>query len=203
MNVLLCSSNPSLVDRWHQILEKENTIYTASSIREIQEAAATKSVDLFVIHRSLVDRNFLAGLDTAPYLVLTDIPQDEEAVSMLKLGALGYANAYISPPGLIEMVRAGLAGRVWIGRQLMQKIIRGTTATMGNDSVSAAREPLTERESEVAELVRRGLSNLEIAAELDISERTVKAHISALFKKTGTASRLQLALYMNNSSSNR
>ena len=55
---------------------------------------------------------------------------------------------------------------------------------------------LSDREWEVALLVSKGNSNLEIAAELNISERTVKAHISSIFKKTNTESRLQLALYV-------
>jgi DNA-binding NarL/FixJ family response regulator len=131
---------------------------------------------------------------------MADIPMDSEAVNLLRQGASGYANACISPPRLFEAVEAALSGRIWIGRGLMQKIIRGTTAKLERKSDPASMESLTDREKEVALLVRKGLTNLEIAAELDISERTVKAHISAIFKKTGTSSRLQLALLLNTNS---
>lgn len=58
---------------------------------------------------------------------------------------------------------------------------------------------ITERESEVAGLVALGHSNLEIAALLGISERTVKSHLSAIFEKTGTTNRLNLALRVRSS----
>ena len=56
------------------------------------------------------------------------------------------------------------------------------------------RSALTPRESEVAEMAAKGASNQEIAASCGISERTVKAHLSAIFEKLGVVDRLQLAL---------
>ena len=58
-------------------------------------------------------------------------------------------------------------------------------------------ETLTNREREIANLVAQGQSNLEIAANLDIAERTVKAHLSSTYEKTKTGSRLNLALLIN------
>ena len=58
-------------------------------------------------------------------------------------------------------------------------------------------ESLTKREREIANLVAQGQSNLEIAANLDIAERTVKAHLSSIYEKTKTGSRLNLALLIN------
>jgi DNA-binding NarL/FixJ family response regulator len=58
-------------------------------------------------------------------------------------------------------------------------------------------ESLTKREREIADLVAQGQSNLEIAANLDIAERTVKAHLSSIYEKTKTGSRLNLALLIN------
>ena len=59
------------------------------------------------------------------------------------------------------------------------------------------RERLSVREQETAELLARGASNKEIARELDITERTVKAHVSALLEKLGARDRLQLSLIIN------
>ena len=58
-------------------------------------------------------------------------------------------------------------------------------------------EGLTTREKEIANLIAQGQSNLEIAANLDIAERTVKAHLSSIYEKTKTGSRLNLALLIN------
>lgn len=58
-------------------------------------------------------------------------------------------------------------------------------------------ESLTPREHEIADMVAQGQSNLEIACNLNIAERTVKAHLSSIYAKTGTGNRLNLALLLN------
>lgn len=65
------------------------------------------------------------------------------------------------------------------------------------DPVSSS--SLTPREREIARLVGNGASNKVIARELNITDRTVKAHLSAIFQKLGVRDRLQLALYINSS----
>lgn len=198
MNLLLCSANSSVRDRWKQILQNDYQLNEADSVVKLEKMTQNGKIDLIVLHRSLVDLNFIANINSAPFIVFTDVPDDNEAVSVLRSGALGYANAYISETRMSEAIKVVLSGRVWIGRRLMQKIIKGTSATIAKKSDSLGTpENLTARELEVAQLVGNGLSNLEIAADLDISERTVKAHIGAIFKKTQTSSRLQLALFMN------
>jgi DNA-binding NarL/FixJ family response regulator len=68
----------------------------------------------------------------------------------------------------------------------------------GEASVEPELNELTSRELMVAEQIARGATNREIAATLEMSERTVKAHLSAIFKKLGVRDRVQLALAMNN-----
>jgi DNA-binding NarL/FixJ family response regulator len=147
----------------------------------------------------MADLEFLSQLKDSRFFVFSDLPDDNEAYTLLRMGAVGYANTYISPVRLAEAVRAALGGRVWIGQKLMQKIIQGTTRSLVTGSLeSPPGQNLSDREWQVALGVSKGRSNLEIAAELDITERTVKAHIGSIFKKTTTASRLQLALHVKN-----
>jgi two-component system, NarL family, nitrate/nitrite response regulator NarL len=197
MNILLCSTNKSLRDRWKNILERKYPILEAESEQQINSQLNANQVDLLLLHRSMIGLGFISAIEKNTFLIMADVPMDSEAVSLLRQGASGYTNACISAPRLLEAVEAALSGRIWIGRSLMQKIIRGTSAKLDRNSGRASMDSLTEREKEVALLVRNGLTNLEIAAELDISERTVKAHIGAIFKKTRTSSRLQLALLLN------
>lgn len=197
MNLLLCSTDKTILDRWEKFLENSYRIQKANTIGDVVKMLEDGGIDLILLHRSLVDLKFIESLHDRPYITLADIPDDREAVKILRSGALGYTNAYISASRLKEVVKAVLSGRVWIGKQLLQKIIRGTNATIEKtQEADGPREILSAREEEVAQLVSKGLSNLEIAAHLDISDRTVKAHISSIFKKTQTTSRLQLALYM-------
>ena len=122
-------------------------------------------------------------------------PKDAQAVAALDAGCAGYCHAYAEAATLRQVAQVVQSGHVWIGAALMQKLIQtaqqAVTATPSEGSWS---EKLTSREFQVAQLVAKGSSNQEIAGQCDISERTVKAHLSAIFGKLGVADRLQLAL---------
>ncbi|HCX83383.1 MAG: hypothetical protein A3E00_01260 [Curvibacter sp. RIFCSPHIGHO2_12_FULL_63_18] len=133
-----------------------------------------------------------------PYLrvvATSSNPKDAEAVAALDAGCAGYCHAYADAATLRQVEQVVRVGHVWIGPNLMQKLIQ--TANH-----AAARTPptdtwalhLTAREKQVALLAAKAASNLDIANQCGISERTVKAHLSAVFEKLGIADRLQLAL---------
>ena len=118
------------------------------------------------------------------------------------MGIVGYANSYISDARLREAARTVAAGGVWINQQLMQRLIAQTVPAdgAGANGGGTSRQPLhnlSNREYQIAGLVAEGLSNLEIAERLGITERTVKAHLGAIYAKTSTRGRLGLALLVN------
>lgn len=123
-------------------------------------------------------------------------PNDERAIKALDAGCAGYCHAYADPAILRQVQQVIDAGQVWIGKSLMQRLLHGTKQLAG---VSITEESdwgveLTNREREVAILAANGASNMAIATECSISERTVKAHLSAVFTKLNLTDRLQLAL---------
>ena len=197
MDILIVSANDLVRERWKSALQDEHQVTEGISYREMVDALARLPCDLVLLHRSMCDMRLLASLAGRKYFVLSDIPDENEAISLVRHGAVGYANAYTSLARLREAVRNVLAGRVWVGQKVIQKIIEGNAGAIGEKRLQPPSDRnLSDREWEVALLVGKGRTNLEIAAELDISERTVKAHIGSIFKKTGTESRLQLALYV-------
>ncbi|AGF78286.1 CheY-like receiver and HTH DNA-binding domain-containing response regulator [Desulfocapsa sulfexigens DSM 10523] len=197
MTIVTCSANASTRERWRQILQGDHQLFEVSTVAELKDVVKHQEIELILLHRSMVDMNLISSITESRCFVLSDIPDDNEAVLLLKSGAVGYANTYVSPVRLKEAVNTAISGRVWVGQKLMQKIIRGTTQDIDPKSTEPPPEhKLSGREWEVALLVGQGMSNLEIAAELNISESTVKAHIGSIFKKTNTESRLQLALYV-------
>ena len=123
-------------------------------------------------------------------------PRDEEAIAALDLGCAGYCHAFSDPETLLQVHQVTMAGHVWIGQHLMQQLIQ--TANRAKPSIrstpGAWDAELTVREREVARMAAHGASNLAIAEQCDITERTVKAHLSAVFEKLGVTDRLQLAL---------
>lgn len=136
-------------------------------------------------------------------VVMTDELSENEAFKVMQAGAAGYCHYLAAPEQLREIAAVVSRGGLWLGAQLMQRLL--TASSVNNDtpqnSSQAALEqcldPLTSRERMVALEVGRGASNREIATRLDITERTVKAHISAVFEKLRVRDRVQLALLIN------
>ncbi len=125
-------------------------------------------------------------------LVLTSFSDDDHVFRAIKAGALGYLLKDSAGTDLIRAIRDVAAGESSlhpkIARQLIQEMRRPTEQPL-------TEEPLTEREMEVLKLIARGLSNQEIADEMVVTERTIRAYVSVILQKLHLANRTQAALY--------
>jgi DNA-binding NarL/FixJ family response regulator len=135
----------------------------------------------------------------AKIIVLANAPNQAEALHALSLGAMGYSHAYSAPEVLKEIKMVISHGGLWLGQELLQRLIEISTKLVGNqaDYVESLMRKLSKREKEVAIEAAKGLSNKEIARILGITERTVKAHLAAIFECLGAKDRLHLALMLN------
>lgn len=198
--IMLCSSMNSVLDRWQAMLEEEYVIEKTSSASKLAIFLLENKVDMILLHRSATDKQTVVEiLDNDPstrIFLFSDRPNEQEGLTFLQVGVVGYANTYITAKRLKEAVRITLTGRVWVGQKLMQRLIQATGTDSSINKENALVTKLSAREREVADLVATGMTNLTIAYELNIAEQTVKAHISSIFQKTGTDSRLKLALLM-------
>ena len=136
----------------------------------------------------------------AKIVVLANAPNQAEAFHAMSLGVVAYAHAYSPVFVLTEMKTVISHGGVWLGPDLLKRIIEVSTSLAGNqlEQVNQHLKLLTKREKEVAIQAAKGLSNKEIARILKITERTVKAHLSSTFVRLGAKDRLHLALMLNN-----
>jgi DNA-binding NarL/FixJ family response regulator len=137
------------------------------------------------------------ALPQARLVALSDTPADAQALDLMERGAVGYCHSHAGAAMLHQVATVVSNQGLWVGPNLLQRLIRaslGTLPTEGPGNEQLAR--LSEREREVADLVGRGASNKEIARRLDITERTVKAHLSAIFLKLKVRDRVHLALMM-------
>ncbi|WYX49372.1 response regulator transcription factor [Achromobacter xylosoxidans] len=132
----------------------------------------------------------LAGLQV---VVASASPNDEQGAQALGAGALGYCHSYAPAPALAQALEVVASGGIWMGRSLVTRLLRLVTER-AQDSRSWDNGTLTERETTVARYAASGQSNAQIADALGITERTVKAHLSAVFEKLEVTDRLQLAL---------
>ena len=123
-------------------------------------------------------------------------PDDDEGIAALDAGCAAYCHAFSDSTTLRRVQQVVRAGNVWIGKALMNRLLKNTAALSAPATVKSQlwHLGLTAREIEVAKLAAFGASNLTIAAKCQITERTVKAHLSAVFDKLQIKDRLQLAL---------
>ena len=144
---------------------------------------------------SLVQKKY----KNAKIVVLANAPNQAEALHALSLGVVAYAHAYSPAKILIEIKTVVSNGGVWIGQDLLMRLIEVSTSLAGNQAAQVDKHLhlLTKREKQVAIEAAKGLSNKEIARILSITERTVKAHLSSTFERLGAKDRLHLALMLN------
>lgn len=205
MKIILCSSSPTIRERWHSMLAgKGYSIYVAVSVVMLASHIQKGETYLLLVQNTFADPADIGELcknQQCKVLLLSDAPNVKEGMHYLQLGTVGYVNTYIAPNRLIEAVRTIQEGGAWfeyhILNRFIQAISRGTGQQAG-DVFNAMPDTLTQREKEIAVLVSQGFTNNDIAEKLYISERTVKAHLGTIFSKTGTQNRLQLALLVLN-----
>lgn len=138
-------------------------------------------------------------IGSRPLIILADEPGEEDALAALGAGASGYCNAHAAPEVLLQVATVVENGGLWVGQRLLQRLLAGTARLVPPPTAEggAWSSNLTEREREVAIAVAQGASNKEIARQLDITERTIKAHVGAILEKLGVRDRLQLSLIVN------
>lgn len=127
---------------------------------------------------------------------------DETEWELFKAGVKGCCPKNIEPKQLKSVVEAVQQGELWIRRTITTRLLDelGRIAVEKNQIKQAASDllaNLTRREHEIATLVGSGGSNKQIAQHLAISERTVKAHLTEIFRKLKVADRLKLALIVS------
>lgn len=136
---------------------------------------------------------------SAKIVVLANAPNQAEALYALSLGVVAYAHSYSPAKVLLEIKTVITNGGVWMGQDLLKRLIEVSTSLAGNQAAQVDNHlnMLTKREKQVAIEAAKGLSNKEIARTLEITERTVKAHLSSTFEQLGAKDRLHLALMLN------
>ncbi|MFJ6353056.1 LuxR C-terminal-related transcriptional regulator [Streptomyces sp. NPDC092046] len=120
----------------------------------------------------------------ARILVLTTYDTDTDTLPAIEAGATGYLLKDTPREELFAAVRAAAAGRT-----VLSPAVAGRLVTRVRTPAAPADETLSAREHEVLELVAKGTSNREIAAELFISEATVKTHLTHVYAKLGAKDR--------------
>ena len=126
-------------------------------------------------------------------LILTTFDADEYVVEALRAGASGFLLKDAPPEKLIEAIHVVAAGDALLAPSVTRRLLdRFASRLPSSDGArDAMLRDLTERELDVLRLIARGMSNAQIAAELSLSEATVKTHVSHILDKLGLRDRVQ------------
>jgi DNA-binding NarL/FixJ family response regulator len=184
-----------------QLLAAEDDIEVVGLAQDGAEAhalLASAAPDVFLMDLSMpgVDgvegtRRILADAPDAHVVVLTSSTERAQVLAALDAGASGYILKDAEPEGVAAAVRAAAAGQSPLDPRAARELLDAKGGRR-----PAADAGLSAREREVLELVGQGLANKQIARRLGIAERTVKAHLTAVFQAIGVTDRTQAALWV-------
>ncbi len=141
-------------------------------------------------------RQVIAFAPLTRVLVLTISDQDSDVLDAILAGACGYLLKDSSIQDLMAGIRAASVGESLISPNIASKVLQRVRATSTHaDAAETIRAELSDREIEVLKLIANGKDNAEIAAELHISPKTVKNHISNILMKLQIGNRIQAAVF--------
>lgn len=195
---LMITQDGEPLPRWQQVFPQSNTISFGDVVKTDANIVWLK-LDGLVQSKSQIDWVKL-HYGQFKFVVLTSIPLVSEALLSLSAGARAYANAHAGPKNLQQIADVVTEGGIWVGEDLMRFLITSLTQIKTTEALfqhNEWRQKVSHREAEVIEGVALGVSNKVIARQLDISERTVKAHLTTVFEKLGVSDRFKLALLVN------
>lgn len=191
-----------LEDDMDVIAECDNGVTALETARREQPGVVLLDVNLpsmngIQITRALKDDDFETGV-----IVLTAYHDGEQVLHAMRAGAAAYCPKDIVPERLIEIIREVAAGYFIVGdermtREAFQRWILAMAEAYGGSHMVDGSEhfiPLSPREMEILEYVTHGMSNKQIAYRLNISQQTVKNHMTAILRKLNVEDRTQAAV---------
>jgi DNA-binding NarL/FixJ family response regulator len=167
--------------------QAENGAQALEVVRALRPDVVLMDLQMPGVDGVTATRNIMAEHLDTDVLVLTSYSDGERIVGALDAGAVGYLLKDADPDDVLEGIRAVSRGESPIHPKAARALLGSRS---GNHHVQ-----LTSRETEVLGLVREGLANKQIARRLEISERTVKAHLTSAFARIGVSDRTQAALW--------
>lgn len=194
--VLLVDDHPMIGAALEMLLRGTNYILLgrARTVAEAVKRVASDKPELLLLDVNLPDgtgldvmRRLARSRSRPKVILLTAGMEDSQLLNAADLDPEGMVLKTSDPSLLIECMDAVMAGESWVDPEIVQ---RTRIAQERADSAP----PLSRRERELVELVRQGLRNRDIAAELGVTEGTVKVYLHAIFDKFRVGNRTELAL---------
>ena len=193
-NHIMISNDGRPLARWQAVFPQAKTIAFGSVVPTDADVVWLKLDNL---EQAKPQVEWLKKHYSQKFVVLSNLPVASEALMAISLGAKAYANTHAGPLTLKQISQVVVDGGIWVGEDLMQILVTAVGRSQEKMVPQANLDwqaKLSQREIEVTQAIAKGASNKVVARQLDISERTVKAHVTAIFEKLGVTDRLKLVL---------
>lgn len=199
LKILIVDDHPmmsvALADLLRDLDPNTEPLVADSGAAALRMVAQHADLDLVLLDLGLPDTDGFdllarvrARCPGVPLAVISASERQQDMRRAIAAGALGYIVKSMPPAKLLQAVRQVLGGEVYLPVALAaEPVVAGASDTAG-------REALSERQLDVLRLICAGKSNKFIAQELGLSEKTVKGHVTAIFKSLDVVNRTQAAL---------
>lgn len=207
--LIIASASTTRVSRWREGLSGLDDIAEVSEMSRLRGSLSSHTPPVLLLdldfpgfgNPAAVLPKLRQASPATKIVILGEPDSDELEIALFAAGARGVCSGDAEPSVMQRMVTAVRQGEPWIRRILIPRLLdrlnsRTTTDSPRIFSDSRTAE-LTRREKEIAAMVRSGETSKQIARRLDVSEPTLKVHLTDMLRKIGIDDRLKLALMLN------
>jgi len=212
--ILIASPSKALCRGWREALagafpihEIPNKRALVHALSEFQPTVLFLDFDNKEFGTPSSFREIIQACPSTHVVIFTNNPNSKGAVTAIKAAAKGYGPKHLNASLIRKAARVISKGEIWIGRQFVSILIQELAENNSLKYKSSGHRPdnflntLSARQREIASLIAAGEPNKAISSHLSITEKTVKAHLTAIFRKVGVSGRTQLALFVSQDNS--
>lgn len=202
INVMICDDHAVVRMGLERLIATFPEMHVVASVpdgRDAVEAVLSAHPDVVLMDLAMpgidgieATRRVLEAAPDVRVVILTSFLDRERIMGALEAGAIGYLMKDANPEELASGIRAAARGELPIDPKAALLVLRGG----GPPAPRPAALTLSEREAETLALVAQGLPNKQIARRLGIAEKTVKAHLTSIFRRIGVDNRMQAAQWL-------
>jgi len=198
MTLFVYSKSSSFESHINQVIDGE------VSCRKTLSSPLAGPDNVYLVHASSFVTELPAWLEASSQKgviigVAADSPKVDELLSYTQMGVQGYFNTFMTAPHYAQLIRLLTNGQSWYPPTLLAEAFDLARSAIRPISDVDPLEGLTKRERDVALAVSEGKSNKLVATSCNMAERTVKTHLTQIFKKLNVKDRVALAIYLNQS----
>ena len=201
ITVLMADDHDLVREGTRELLEREEDLLVVAEAGDGEEAVrltakhhpdvALMDIDMPKLNGIGATQEIKSISPSTAVLILTAYDDDQYVFALLEAGAAGYLLKNVRGRDLVEAIRAVHAGESALHPVIARKVIDHFTRQAGHPDEQSESAQLSDRELEVLRLAAKGMSNRDIARDLNLSQRTIQAHLSTIFTKMEVGSRTE------------